>query len=377
MKKVVFLLALLVIACSEEKKPSPLEQVLQKQHPAIQKVMENSLAYEVQIIYTQIDKDSKGKTVFTDYSFQLDPENYFYPASTIKLTAAVLALEYLDRTNDVRASDNYTISGDTLKHTIATDVQQIFAVSDNEAYNRLYELLGRDNINSSLKSKGLSPARISHRLSKINVANPQRDTLFFDGGHQLGGGLDGDIETITAKNLSKGKGFIKNDSLISEPMDFSEKNYFPLETQHNMLKRIFFEDNFSEAERFQLSKPSKELLKKAMHTVPRRIGYNEGEFYDSYAKFFIYGNSRGRIQDHIKIYNKVGYAYGTMTETALITDEKKDVSFLLSATILVNENEIYNDDIYEYTDIGLEFLTELGRGLYHYELSRKNKNNSL
>ena len=108
-----------------------------------------------------------------------------------------------------------------------------------------------------------------------------------------------------------------------------------------------------------------------MHTVPRKVGYDEGEFYDSYGKFFIYGNSRGRIQDHIKIYNKVGYAYGTLTETAYITDEKKEVHFLLSATILVNENEIFNDDVYEYEAIGLQFLTEVGRKLYQYELKRK------
>ena len=228
MKQIVLLLVLLFIACNEEKKTSPLEQVLQKELPAIKNIMEDSQAYEVQIIYTQIDTDENGKAVFTDYSFNLDQENYFYPASTVKLPAAILALEYLDKTTGVKASGNYTISGDTLEHTIETDIQQIFAVSDNDAYNRLYELLGRDNINSSLRSKGISPVRISHRLSNDDVANSQRDTLFFDGGQQLGGGLDSAIETITAKNLNKGKGFIKNDSLVSEPMDFSEKNYLPL-----------------------------------------------------------------------------------------------------------------------------------------------------
>lgn len=372
MKQILFLLSfILLLACTETKpKVSPLDVVLQKQHPAIQKVMEDPKGYEVQIIYTQIDKDANGKAIFTDYTFQLDAENYFYPASSVKLPAAILALEYMDKTSGAFATDLYTTSRDTLKHSIANDVHQIFAVSDNEAYNRLYELLGRDAMNKSMRSKGLS-ARLSHRLATDDPANAQRDTLFFGNGKQIGGGLDVAIESISAKNLSKGKGYIKNDSLISEAMDFSEKNYFPLETQHNTMKRIFFEENFSEAERFQLSATSKELLKTAMHTVPRKVGYDEGEFYDSYGKFFIYGNGRGRIQDHIKIYNKVGYAYGYITDTALITDERKDVSFLLSATMLVNENGIFNDDVYEYGSVGLEFLTELGRGLYHYELDRK------
>jgi hypothetical protein len=46
------------------------------------------------------------------------------------------------------------------------------------------------------------------------------------------------------------------------------------------------------------------------------------------------------------------------------------VHFLLSATILVNENGIYNDDVYEYEATGLPFLAELGRALYQFELKR-------
>ncbi len=42
----------------------------------------------------------------------------------------------------------------------------------------------------------------------------------------------------------------------------------------------------------------------------------------SYGKFIIFGDSKKQIPDNIKIYNKVGYAYGTLTETAYITDKK-------------------------------------------------------
>ena len=108
-----------------------------------------------------------------------------------------------------------------------------------------------------------------------------------------------------------------------------------------------------------------------MHTLPRNNGYDEKEHYDSYVKFFMYGDSKERIPEHIKIYNKVGYAYGTLTETALITDEKEDIAFLLSATILVNKNGIFNDDTYEYDEIGIPFLAQLGRELYIYERTRK------
>ena len=44
---------------------------------------------------------------------------------------------------------------------------------------------------------------------------------------------------------------------------------------------------------------------------------------------------------------------------------------MLTATILVNKDGIFNDDNYEYDEIGIPFLAELGRQLYNYELSRK------
>jgi hypothetical protein len=333
--------------------------------------MENPSKFEVQILFTQIEKDANGKAIFTDYSYQLDNKNYFYPASSVKLPVAVLALELLDKTEGISPLTPYNITGDSIRHSVADDVKQIFAVSDNEAYNRLYELLGRDYINASLREKGLQPVRIAHRLEVENAANAQRDTIHFNFGINLGGGKDLPVEKISTENLQKGIGFLRNDSLISEAMDFSEKNYFPLETQHNLMKRLFFEKNFTLAEQFQLTASSKKLLQEAMYIVPRKAGYNEGEFYDSYVKFLMYGDTRGRIQDHIKIYNKVGYAYGTLTDTALITDEKANISFLLSATITVNENGILNDDIYEYEAIGLPFMAQLGRELYNSELERK------
>jgi len=88
---------------------------------------------------------------------------------------------------------------------------------------------------------------------------------------------------------------------------------------------------------------------------------NNEEYYDSYGKFFIYGDRKGEMTDAIRIHNKVGYAYGTLTDVAYITDRESGVEFLLSATILVNENQIFNDNQYEYEEKGIPFLAELGR----------------
>jgi hypothetical protein len=86
----------------------------------------------------------------------------------------------------------------------------------------------------------------------------------------------------------------------------------------------------------------------------------------------MFGDSRERIPSHIKIYNKVGFAFGTLTDCAYIHDTRTGVEFLLSATILVNEDGIFNDDIYEYQETGIPFLAALGRELYQFELQDSN-----
>ena len=47
----------------------------------------------IQVIYTEINRSKKGKVKFTDHYFNLDSGRYFYPASTVKLPVAILALQ--------------------------------------------------------------------------------------------------------------------------------------------------------------------------------------------------------------------------------------------------------------------------------------------
>jgi hypothetical protein len=85
----------------------------------------------------------------------------------------------------------------------------------------------------------------------------------------------------------------------------------------------------------------------------------------------MYGDTKLPIPDHIKIYNKVGNAYGYLIDCAYIEDSVNDIGFFLSAVIHVNKNKIYNDGQYEYEEVGIPFLAKLGRAIYGYELSKK------
>ena len=71
----------------------------------------------------------------------------------------------------------------------------------------------------------------------------------------------------------------------------------------------------------------------------------------------------------MRIFNKVGLAYGYIIESAYLDDRANGVEFLLTATTMVNKNGIFGDG--EYDELGFSFLAELGRVIYDYELGRK------
>ena len=365
----------LVISCEKENKATnPLDHALASENIKIKRVIDSFDQYEVQIKLTQINRDNDS-IIFKDYDFQVDDNNYFYPASTVKCPIAVLVLEKLNQLDSLNKDTRFYIEGDTVETTFAADVSKIFAVSDNQANNRLLEFLGQDAINRNLKQKGISPVRISHRLSTEHADEITTKPLIIYLNDSTTMALEGSINTspkpLKIDKVEKGIGYITEDSLLYEPFSFALKNYYPINAQLAVLKRIIFPELFSESERFNLSDDQRKFILDAMHTLPKEVGYDPVEFYDSYVKFFMFGDNKENIPEHIKIYNKVGYAYGTLTDCAYILDSKNKVEFMLAATILVNKDGIFNDNIYEYDDIGIPFLAELGREIYTFELNRK------
>ena len=73
-----------------------LQQLMQEKPAQFGAVLANPEAYRVQIIYTQINRDKNNIPHFKEYTYHLNPKNYFYPASTVKMPLAFLALEKIN-----------------------------------------------------------------------------------------------------------------------------------------------------------------------------------------------------------------------------------------------------------------------------------------
>jgi len=90
----------------------------------------------------------------------------------------------------------------------------------------------------------------------------------------------------------------------------------------------------------------------------------DDQFFNSYNKFFIHGMDTILNNTDIRVYNKIGQAYGTSTDSAFIKNYKEDVEFFLTATIYTNENKVINDNIYEYKETAIPFLSKLSKAIY-------------
>ena len=161
-----------------------LEKILQSdQDTILQKLIHHPDKYRIQIIYTQIDRDVSNRPRFKNYYFHVGKQFYFYPASTVKLPLALLSLEKLNRIHfqgvnkfsrmeyDSSYSGQKELVHDSSSETgfpsIAQFIRKAFLISDNDAYNRMYEFVGQQEINRRLHSMGFTKTRIVRQFMPL------------------------------------------------------------------------------------------------------------------------------------------------------------------------------------------------------------------
>ena len=136
-----------------------LRNLLNRSPELFGSVLRQPAKYDVQILYTQIHRNAQNKPSFKTYRYRVDKNRYFYPASTVKLPAVLLALEKINQlqipglTKDTpmltdsaydeqTAVQRDTTTTDSLP-SVAQYAKKILLVSDNDGFNRLYEFIGQ------------------------------------------------------------------------------------------------------------------------------------------------------------------------------------------------------------------------------------------
>jgi len=88
----------------------------------------------------------------------------------------------------------------------------------------------------------------------------------------------------------------------------------------------------------------------------------------------MYGSHKDDVVNpNIRIFNKVGDAYGFLLDNAYIVDFSTGVEFMLTTVLLCNNDEVFNDDHYDYATVGFPFMKNLGQLIYDFESTRPRK----
>lgn len=365
-------------------------------YPVLKQVIAESEKYQVQIIYTPVTFAADKQPQLAEYYYRVDNNRYFYPASTVKLLVSLLALEWLQEqdlpglnkdtimlTDKVRPEQTVAHQDATAENglpSVAHYIKKILLVSDNDGYNRLYELMGQDYINQKLQEKGLTSSLINHRLSVpfTDEQNRHVNPIRFVGKD------DKLIKAVPPKSSSGwhrnpqtpllGKAYYRDGTLIEQPMDFTLKNKLAMTDLDGVLKRVIFPQLYPETQQFRLSAEDREFMLTYMSMLPPQSDYptyDPAEYPENYAKYLMFGGETRKVPEFIRIYNKMGSAYGHVLDGAYIIDHQNKIAFFLSAIIYANENEVLNDDTYQTKEIGLPFMQQLGEFLYWHQLTKQ------
>lgn len=372
-----------------------LENILKEYPQYFGQVLENRDSLRVQILYTQVNRNAANKPSFKTYHYNVNPDQYFYPASTVKMPTALLALQRLNelklpglsKTSTMITGADYAAQNEVFndpttpdgRPSIAHYVKKIFLVSDNDAYNRLYEFLGQEYINKKLHGMGYDRAEIIHRLERFLTEDENRHTnpiRFLDAGGKTlyTQPVQFNQQPHLKRNDWLGNGYYRGDKLMSGPMDFSKKNRLVLEDLHQLLRSILFPQEVPEKQRFNISQDDYRFVWKYMSQYPGETFYPSylgPDYWDAYCKFLYWGSAKEPLPKTFRIFNKVGDAYGFLIDVAYVVDFEKNIEFMLSSVIYCNSDGILNDSKYDYETVGMPFMKNLGRVIYDHEIKRK------
>ncbi|MFZ5554473.1 MAG: serine hydrolase [Bacteroidota bacterium] len=299
-------------------------------------------------------------------------------------------LEYFSKLNPRIAEDSVLkenslilISAAPSKISVREIITEMLVFSSNDAYNKLFEFCTPEFINARLKETGYIHAGIYRRLLKcINAEwdNKSAGYAFYsnDTMKLKSEGIiqwENEFVTYPEKGIDVGKKYLDGDQLIRSPKNFDKANVISLSELHLMLLRLVFMENIPEKKKFMFSRFEQRFLLRMLGLYSRELERVRDITWmnveDGYANFIMDGNNKENIPPHIRIINIMGQAYGFTTDCAYIFDTKNKIEFMLSVRIYTNNDNILNDDKYEYDEIALPLMEALGKEIHAYEIQRK------
>jgi Beta-lactamase enzyme family len=370
-----------------------LARILQGQPERFRIALDPALAagHRIQILVSFVERD--GQTVKLErHGFRAGAE-YFYPASAIKLCAAVAALGTMrgliadghrvtldsplafhplppgERPKTVDAGDG---AGQASRVTLGRLLRQTLIVSSNDAFNRLYDFAGHQALHESMWSAGLRNTFLFHRLS-VRLSEEENRTA-----PRIDVGTGARALTIPARTsalaleprpqpgLDVGRGYVEARQVIASPMSFARKNRMSLVDLQNLMIMVMRPDIPLGLPGLSLHRKDRAFLQRAMRDAPAesRDPVFPAEDHDILRfKPMLGGLTRVAPMERWAVWNKAGTAYGFRIENAYVVDEQSKRAMFFTVAIYANADGVLNDDEYEYDTVADPFIHDLAEAV--------------
>lgn len=352
----------------------------QKWHP----LLDHPRDHRLQILVGEPFVDQDGRVRLRQSSLG-DRAQYFYPASTVKLGAAVATLLELQR----RAASGSRAASLDAEWAIARrfpgekepagpiairrDLRQLLVVSDNAAFNHCYEFVGPRPLNEVLWQAGFVSARIWHRLDEAHPLSENRqsravtlrrgdvvEAIAARDDIMAFGGFDNGAFT----DLEIGTAYRRGSERIATPMSFAQKNAIALADLQALLAAIVRPEIDTGRRGFpELGTAARAFVVESLAMLPRECAdpvYAVADYPDEYCKWVLSGARRVVPAVELRDYSKTGQAYGFTIENAYLEDRRTGRGVFVAAVLYTNDDGELGDDRYEYDSVALPFFADLG-----------------
>lgn len=356
--------------------------------PHFSKVLADPARYRLQILVTEIIKEPDGARRLVRHGYRVGAE-YVYPASAIKTFAAVAAMRAVaalpptasgaradldtplavctfGARRCVRTRDRSNRDGGLI--TLGHEIRKTQIVSDNDAFNLLYNFVGHRELNEYLRTHGFPDVRVEHRLSTGERPAAHRRTPRID--LRLGAGTLTVPERVSdlvtrpadAPPIPVGVAHRGPDGVdIPSPKDFVDNNAAPLCALQRLTVALVAPE--LGAVDLELAPADRERLLAAMQVDPHASlnpRYTSPAQTVDRFKPLLPGIARVRPRARIRYLNKAGKAYGFHLDNAFIEDLETGRAFLVAAAMYADRDGVVDDDRYDYADVTVPFFADLG-----------------
>jgi len=249
-------------------------------------------------------------------------------------------------------------------------LKKLFLVSDNAAYNHCFEIAGPDGLNRAMWDAGFASVRLWHRLSEVRTLDENRVTravVLRDGSLETrlpARDASIDLQNDLWHDLDVGTARQSDGQRIDGPMSFSRKNAILLEDLQDVLVEVIRPEIDTGKRGFPgLTVEQRAFVVHSLGELPRESvnpKFDPGKVSDHGCKFVLRGIRKVVPAEHLRVYDKIGRAYGFSVENAWVEDRRTGAGFFLAIVLYTNPDGVLNDDVYAYEEIADPFLDGLG-----------------